>query len=196
MSDKVETKIYKYVDRNDTTYVEYWKIKTDPIKKTIVTESYRSNLKIYNVFQEELKDDGAYLTKYEDYNSNQKAIPSEITKNKVYKWTGTSSYSYSVTYEVENENIKDRMTKTRKQIGFENIEVSNKIYNTVKFLDLYKMEMLGLDLDYNMEQITFYAKDFGMVEYRRFIPNGNSIELELDKILTEKEFEELKAASR
>jgi hypothetical protein len=61
-------------------------------------------------------------------------------------------------------------------------------YETVKFMDEYEIKFLENGQNYEFYQFTYYAKDIGMVKYQRYHPDGTIIELELNDILSEKEF--------
>lgn len=187
-------KVFKYVDKYDPTNVEYWKVTTDPKAKTILTENYTSDFKKYNSFLEKYNSGGSQLIRYTDFDSQGDSIPSEIIHRDVYKWNDPNKYQYSVEYN-RNDTLA-KFTKTRIENGFQEITVKNKKYHTLRFLDEYKTSLPDHSLEYNFEQMSFYAEKIGMVEYRRYLPTGKIIELELHEILSEQEFKKLQAASR
>lgn len=49
---KAEVSVYKYVDKNNPKNIEYWKVTTDPKTNTILTESYTTDFRLYNIFEE------------------------------------------------------------------------------------------------------------------------------------------------
>ena len=63
-------------------------------------------------------------------------------------------------------------------------------------MDEYVIKLLDSKETYEFYQLTFYSKGKGMVEYRRYYPNGTIIELELTEILTEIEFEKLNSKNQ
>ncbi|MEE9432148.1 MAG: hypothetical protein V3V16_13950 [Melioribacteraceae bacterium] len=194
-SNKIETKVYKYVDKNDSTKIEYWKVKSIPKTNELKTVSYDSDFNIYNTFDEVITNDGAELIAYSDFEMNEsgesKEIKARVIDKDVYKWNNDKEYSYSVKY--ENKYGRFEFEKKRDKIGFETITVNGKEYKTVKFKDTYFINAIDQNDEYGFYQNTFYAENIGMVKYERYIPN-RTIELELAGILTEREFEKIKAS--
>lgn len=195
-----QVKIYKYVDKNNSENIEYWKVTTDPDTNTILTESYTTDFRLYNIFFEQLNEHGADLIKYADFVQNDKGqnirIDGSVVDKYVFKWTDTDKYSYSVKYKTADRG-NEQFTKERTKNSFETIIVNGIEYSALKFLDEYEIKSLEKAQNYEFYQLTYYAKGLGMVKYQRYFPNGLAIELELSELLTEKEFEELiKKASR
>ena len=192
-SDKIETKIYKYVDKNDSEKIEYWKVTTNPKTKEINTVSYDSDFNIYNTFDEIVTENGAELIRYADYEKNAfgKTVPinAEIVNKDVFKWNGDKEYSYSVKY--RNQYGRMEFLKKRTELGFEKIIVNGKEYETIKFKGDYFIKAIDQNDSYGFYQYSFYAKDIGMVKYERHIPN-KVIELELSELLTESDFHKLR----
>ena len=58
-------------------------------------------------------------------------------------------------------------------------------------MDEYEIKSPEIGENYEFYQLTYYAKGIGMVKYQRYHPDGTKVELELDGILTEQEFEKL-----
>lgn len=195
ISNKIETKVYKYVDKNDSTKIEYWKVTTIPITNEIKTVSYDSKFNIYNTFDEIIEGNGAELIAYSDFEINEKDERIEIKANvidkDVYKWNDDKEYSYSVKY--VNKYGRFDFKKKRVNIGFEKIKVNGKDYFAAKFRDDYLIHAIDHDVEHRFYQDTYYAKEIGMIKYKRKIPiQHETIELELTEILTEQEFEKIK----
>ncbi|CAM1349729.1 hypothetical protein [Tenacibaculum crassostreae] len=192
---KKEIKVYKYVDKNSPKNIEYWKVTTNPKTNKIMTESFTTDFRLYNIFEEELKTDGAQIIRYADFEVNDNGqntrISGTIVDKDVYKWNDNNKYIYSVKY-TSPKYGNEQFIKERTKSGFENITVSGTEYSTLKFKDEYEIKSLENDQNYEFYQFTYYAKGIGMVKYQRYHPNGTTIELELTEILTEKEFDELK----
>ncbi|WP_158850480.1 hypothetical protein [Algibacter sp. L1A34] len=197
---KKEIKIYEYVDKNNPKRIEYWKVTTNPKTKIILTESFTTDFRLYNIFEEELKVDGAKIISYTDFEKIDSGenirINGIIIDKDVYKWNDKNKYKYSVKY----KSLKygnEQFIKERTKNSFENIDVKGTNYSTLKFMDEYEIKSLDSDQSYEFYQFTYYAKDIGMVKYQRYHPDGTTVELELTKILTENEFKNLiKKASR
>lgn len=196
-SDKTESKIYKYVDKNDSTNIEYWKVTAIPETKELITVSYDSDFIIYNIFHELITENGAELIGYSDFEVNKKGdrkeIKAVVLNKDVYKWNGDREYTYSVKY--VNKYGRFDFIKSRVQSGFENITVNGKEYQAVKYRDDYQILAIDHNVEQRFYQDAFYVKDIGMIKYKRKIPIQHElIELELAEILTEEEFEKIKAS--
>ena len=97
---KKEIKVYKYVDKNNHKNIEYWKVTTNPKTNIILTESFTTDFRLYNIFEEELKIDGAEIIRYADFEKNDNGenirIDGTIIDKDVYKWNDKNKYKYSV----------------------------------------------------------------------------------------------------
>jgi len=196
-SNETETKVYKYVDKNDSSKIEYWKVTSNPTTNELKTVSYDSDFNIYNTFDEIITESGAELTAYSDFEMNDKGerkeIKAKVVDKDVYKWNGDKEYTYSVKY--VNKYGRFDFKKKRVESGIENITVNGKEYESVKFRDDYIILALDHDVEQRFYQDAFYVKDIGMIKYKRKIPIQHElIELELAEILTESEFEKIKAS--
>ncbi|NHF61619.1 hypothetical protein FK220_019875 [Flavobacteriaceae bacterium TP-CH-4] len=102
LTNKIETKVYKYVDKNDSDHFEYWQVTTYPDTKEIKTVSYDKEFNIHDSLLEVLKEDGAELVNYTDhyvYDSvKMTSSLSEVVNKDVFKWNGDKEYSYLVKY--------------------------------------------------------------------------------------------------
>jgi hypothetical protein len=195
-SNKAETKIYKYIDKNDSTKIEYWKVTAIPKTNELKTVSYNSDFILYNTFDEIITENGAELIAYSDFEVSQKGerkeIKAKVIDNDVYKWNGDPEYTYSVKY--VNKYGHFDFKKKRTESGFETITVNNKKYQAVKFRDEYIILALDHNVEQRFNQDTYYVENIGMIKYKRKIPIQHElIELELAEILTEQEFEKIKA---
>lgn len=188
---KKEVSVYKYVDKNNPKNIEYWKVTTDPKTNTILTESYTTDFRLYNIFEEQLNTKGAEVIRYADFeqsdNGQNIRVNGIIVDKNVYKWVDHNKYKYSINYKSPRYG-NGQVTKARTKNKFENIEVYGTKYATVKFMDEYEIKYLENGQNYDFYQFTYYAKGIGMVKYQRYHPDGTTIELELKDILTEKEF--------
>jgi hypothetical protein len=123
----------------------------------------------------------------------RKEIKAKVIDKDVYKWDGDKEYTYSVKY--VNKYGRFDFKKKRLESGIENIIVNGKEYEAVKFRDEYIILALDHDVEQRFYQDAFYVKDIGMIKYKRKIPIQHElIELELVEMLTESEFEKIKAS--
>ncbi len=191
---KKEVKVYKYVDKNDATRIEYWKVTSIPETNELKTVSYDWDFNVYNTFYEVMTENGAELTAYSDFEQNEKGewveIKATVIDRDVYQWNGNKEYVYSVNY--VSKYGRFYFKKKRAESGFENINVGGKEYQALKFKDDYLIYAITQGIEQRFYQDTYYAKHIGMIKYKRKIPVQHEfIELELTDILTEQEFEKL-----
>ena len=190
IGEKPITKIYVYVNPNNSELNEYWKVTSNPSNKSLLTESYDSNFRLYNKFEEVQTKNGYDLINYIEYEYQgtyaDQEIPSQVIEPEVYKFDLTEECKYIVKYKNMHGNFK--FTKYRKFDGRETISVLNKQYETTKFKDKYFIEAIDLNDNYEFEQTTYYSKGIGMVKYERNIPNEGQRILELNEIISETEF--------
>lgn len=190
-----EVKIYKYVNKKNPAFVEYWKVISIPETNELKTVSYNAELNVYNIIHEVITENGAELTAYSDFDLNRKGerteIKSQVIDKDVYKWNGEKEYAYSVKF--VNKYGRFDFKKKRKALGFEKIKVSGKEYMAAKFRDDYIILALDQGAEHRFYQYAYYAENIGMIKYKREIPiQHKTIELELVDILTEQEFEKIK----
>lgn len=194
IGQKKEVKVYKYVDKIKPENVEYWKVTTNPKTNTILTESYTTDFRLYNIFEERLDTNGAKIIRYSDFDQNDNGqnirIDGTVVDKDVYQWKDNGKYKYSVKYRSPKYG-NEQFIKERTKNSFENIKIKGTEYQTVKFMDEYEIKSLENEQNYEFYQFTYYSKDIGMVKYQRYHPDGTTIELELEQILPEAEFEKL-----
>lgn len=190
-----KVQIFKFVDKNNLKNIEYWKVTSNPQTNKILTESFTSDLRLYNLFEEEFKTDGTEIIRYADFEVNENGqnikIEGIIADDDVYKWSDNNKYSYSVKY-TNPKYGNELFTKKRTKNKFENININGIVYSTLKFKDEYEIKSLEKNQKYEFYQYTYYANGIGMVKYLRYHPDGTIIELELTDTLTETEFDKLK----
>ena len=185
--DTSTSKVYKYINSADSTLNEYWKVTYNHKDKKLTTESFRSDLTLYNKFEEEIVMNSAELSRYTDY-KNGKEIYSTVNKTAVYSDNNKTEYSYSVAY--TNKWGRFNFEKVRRFEALENITIKGITYKTAKFKDKYFTKAIDQNVEYDYNQTTYYAKDIGMVKYERFIPTGEVRILELDSIISVEAFDE------
>ena len=134
------------------------------------------------------------IIRYADFDQNDEGqnilIDGNVVDNDVYKWADDNKYKYSVKYKSPKYG-NEQFIKERTKNSFENINVRGTEYSTLKFMDEYEIKSLENEQNYKFYQFTYYAKDIGMVKYQRYHPDGTKIELELDIVLSEQEFEKV-----
>lgn len=198
INQKPETKVYKYIDPKNVEPDLYWMTKTNPLKKTLITESYNSNFKLYNSFEEYVEKNKAQLISYIDYegeyNTAQKEIIGVIKEDQVFNSDKSKAYSYRVEY--KNKYGRISYEKQRKFLEFEQIEIQGKKYQTAKFRDEYFIDAIDFDDKFGFYDISYYAKGIGKVKSIRYTATNEVLTFELEKILTEEEFNKIKNKAR
>ncbi|MFK7774729.1 MAG: hypothetical protein AB8F94_21500 [Saprospiraceae bacterium] len=191
INEKSEIKVYKFIDPKNIEPGFYWRTKTNPSKATLITESINSDFQLYNTFEEQIKNGKAQLINYVEYEeNNSKEIIAAIKEHQVFDSDKSKTYSYKVEY--KNKYGKMTSKKKRKFLGFETIEVQGKKYKTAKFKDEYFIELIDLNEKFGFDEICYYAKGIGMIKSERFIETNEVITKELEKILTDEEFNKIK----
>ncbi|PTX59735.1 hypothetical protein C8N46_10845 [Kordia periserrulae] len=195
VSSEGYTKVYKYIDKNDATKIEYWKVISIPETNTLKTFSYDAECNLYNTFTEVIKKEGAELIAYSNFEvdstGKRKEIKATVVDKDVYKWNEDNKYSYAVTYTRDYGHV--HFKKTRTASGFETITIKGEEYEAAKFRDNYIFYFLDHYTRQKFYQDAYYVKSIGMIKYKRKIPiQDQLIELELHEILTNDEFEKLK----
>ncbi len=190
-----EVAVYEYVNIENPSYSEYWKVITDPSAETLITESYRADFELYNTFYEVFDEDGAVLTSYIDYEKNSDGSIKEIVgtpkSDQVFRWDQAKTYAFSVDY--VNKYGRFEFTKKRTNLGMVDIIVQQEEHTVIKFLDEYFVHAIDQDDQYSFTQVSYYAKGIGMIKYERHIPNADPLILELHEILSESEFNRKRA---
>ena len=148
---KKEVSVYKYIDKNNLKNIEYWKVTTNPATNTILTESYTTDFRLYNIFEETITSKGAEIIRYVDFmkknNGKIERIEGTILSKDVYKWSDSTKYTYAVKYKrpIYGNEV---FTKDRTKNSFTDVNIYGKKYATVKFLDEYEIELQDRDQIY------------------------------------------------
>jgi len=185
-----DTKIFKYVNPTEPEFSEYWEVISDPYENSIITHSYNADFTKYNTFYEQYEDDGAKLVSYIDYEKTKdglwKEIKAETITDDVFKWERKNNYNFSVKY--VNKFGRFELTKHRKDLGFEEMEIMEEDVKAIKFIDHYMVSAIDQDDKYQFQQVSYYSEGIGMVKYERYIPNSGLRILELVEIMDETKF--------
>lgn len=185
-----DTKIFKYINPVEPEFSEYWEVLSDPYENSIITHSYNYDFSKYNTFYEQYEDDGAKLVSYVDYekakDGSWKEIKAETVDDDVFKWERKNKYRFSVKY--VNKYGRFELSKDRKDVGFETMEIMEEEVKALKFIDTYYVHAIDQNDKYSFQQISYYAEGIGMVKYERYIPNSGLRVLELVEIMDETKF--------
>lgn len=193
-ADAKEVAVYKYRINGSINEFEYWKVSAVPSQSKILTESFNSELRLYNTFEEIFDKDGAKLIDFIEYerltDGTEKVNKAIVVENEVYNWNKDQKCRYSIEYDSQYGKIK--MKKERIFESFEDLIIGNAQYKTAKFKDDYTFEAVKYKDVVKYYQYAYYTKDIGMVRYERYLPDGNERILDLEEILSEEEFIQVK----
>ena len=185
-------RIYKYVNKKDSTDFYYWKVKYNETRDELITEGYTKELFKFNYFVEKFNETGTKVTEFIDYQKLpiglSKSHVGEILEDDVFKWNDDIEYAYKVN--INGEYGKSTYFKERKFIGYEKVEINGKEFYCIKFLEDYKNIYHDQNDTIEFYQITYYAHELGMVKCTKYYYN-QVFDYNLTDILDEKEFESL-----
>ncbi|WP_405292173.1 hypothetical protein [Algibacter sp. Ld11] len=186
-------RVYKFIEKNHPDYSEYLKITIDPETNTVLTEKYLNNLWHFNSGLEKLNKTGTELIQYTDFwrksNGDTLTVEAKIIDKEAFRWDDKESvYEYSLNYTDPREGPLN-LEKSRILHSFKTITIDNKTYKTAMFLDQYTEENSSYQSS-GFYQHVYYAEGLGIVKYDTH-KLKTSIEMELNEILTEEEFNKL-----
>jgi hypothetical protein len=194
-----ETKIYKFVDQNNTSEIFYWVMTLDPANQSIRTDAYNKDFVKEDSFYEVLGKRGAKLKEYSVFGKNffgfLKEYKAKVLQNKVYAWNEKNPKTYFYEVEYVDQYGKTKFVKSRIFQRIDTISVQGKEYKAAKFEDHYQIDLIDKDDSYGFVQFSYYAEGLGLVKYRSYV-SGAVINAELVAILSETEFEKLKKSRK
>lgn len=184
-----ETKVYKFVNEDDSKHIIYWKIKLSENKDILYSDTYNSNFHLDNEFQEKITKYDSQLIKYTNYYEEvDYPVIAEIIDNSVYAWDTKYPTSYKVKFKVDGDVIV--LEKIRTFIGFTDKTYQNKKIKVKQFEDKYRVKVNGRKID-DTFNISYYAKGVGIIQFDMHSKDKIS-KMKLREILTEAQFEEMK----
>ena len=113
-----------------------------------------------------------------------------MTKSQVYNLDKLKPYNYAVEY--ENYYGKFTFEKKRQFLDFLDVTINGQLYQTAKFKDEYYINAIDQAEKQEFYQLTYYAKNIGMVKYERHMPKKDVAILELSEIMSESTFDSLR----
>ena len=187
-----EPRIYKYVNRADSTDIFYWKVIYDSRKDEMITEGYNLELFKFNYFVEKFEKNGTKVTEFIDYVKLpfglKRTFVGEIIEDDVFKWNDEREYSYKVN--INGQYGQSTLNKKRKFLGFEKITINGKEFDCIKFSEEYKNVYHDHNDTLEFYQITYYSKNLGMVKCTKYFYE-KKLEYVLTDILSDEEFSRL-----
>jgi hypothetical protein len=182
-----EPKVYVYVDRKDQLNHEYRKFSINQKRNILFTEYY-SGGEINKSIKEKITRKGIELIEFNTYERNDDGVlipvKAIILDKNVCKWKKGEEYNYTVKY--KGRYTTEVYEKRRINRGFEKLTLNGIEYEVMCIYDLGEINSEDVDEMY----VTYYAKNIGLIK-SYFEDHHNQIELDLMKILSEKEFDKL-----
>ena len=179
----IEPKVYKYVDENDKAHTVYWRLSTEKRKSGtyFVTRGYDSNKIQIEFFEEKITPEGLIVTNFTDIYDTKIQKKGRIDKNQVYLWKGVKPYIYKIYVDSGKYILEKKRTPSDKKITK---SFNGKAYSCIIMNDLYITRNIAFEsqfYDYNQE--TYYARDIGIIGYKRFFPDGTVYNFKLSQII-------------
>lgn len=185
-------KIYYFKCPQNPKKSQYWKISSSPKSNTLITEGFNSDLVQFEWFEEKYDSLGSKLINYKIIGRDS-IISATVEQDIVYLWQSSNYYSYQVKYNSPYGMIQ--FSKTRKFQRMDSLLVLDKMKEVIVFKGEYQFFNTSNNESFSYIQFSYYAKGIGFVKYERSIPINDTdyefINLELDSILTKKEWKKL-----
>lgn len=189
---KKETKIYQYVNANDSTDVVYWKVITNPKSMEIITYALNANFEEMNKYTEKIVEGGALLKEFIVYEKNLLGFKTEkkaeVLQRKVYSWNvkEVCVQSYKMKY---SEIGEIEIQKKREFQEIDSLSLNSKNYEVAKFIDTRKFIIPKYNETDDDTTYAYYAKGLGMIRYRTYSRRGIE-DMVFQRLFTPKEFEQ------
>jgi len=187
-----EPKVYKFVDANDTTNIVYWRLSLE-IKNNdtlFTTRGFNSQKQQIELFEEKITSKGALATNFIDIYDTKTLREGSIKENEVFLWNASTTYSYKI-FVKEGQYILEKLRTPTTQTVTR--EFDGDKFNSIVMKDLYKTRDIDSEeVMFTNKQETYYAKDIGIIGYKRWLPNGEVFDFYLDEIQSAENFKVIK----
>lgn len=167
---------------------QYWKMTRNGGELT--TEAFDASFIQFESFTEVVTGAGTTLKTYLSLDSKGDSLYHEIENREVVKWKENGPYEYSTKY--ENGNGVVFFTKQRQFLDTPMVHVLGRDYEALRFKGIYQFSREEDSVEYEYFQYSYYVEGIGMVKYERHYPDGDILTLELTRIYTEEEWNELR----
>jgi len=202
VADFMDGKVYEYKAVNDSLAPFYWYFRTTISRgDTIITSEYFDhNFVVQQLTNEEIVKNGVilndfYLYETDSLTGQQKRNRVRVEVDNVYPFEVTDStglFLYKVFWKDDSEpNQKYRLIKNRHYMGEDTYTYKGQSLPCVRFLnrELLEIEAVGFqEVTYN--SIELYAKNIGLVYFRKEIDRNIVQEYRLADIYDMAELEE------
>jgi len=199
-----EGRVYEYRPvNNDTLPVDYWYYSSHIVDKQLhfTGNYYNDRFQVQQFFREIQESDGMKLSDFILYdaleNGKQKQIKVEILERETFPSNyidSTKTFKMGVKWNIPSEQgtsislLRERKYIGRSQHAFRGEKYECAIFKTLENIEHY-VEDDGY-LEPSFPGIEIYAKDLGLIYYKKQLSDEVVIEYELYTTYTMKEFEE------
>lgn len=198
-----EVSVYEYHSVNkDSLQIEYWIYKTEENDTAtyLTGKFYDDQFYLLQSFTEEIVGNGSLMQDYFlyafDTTGNPIRIPTEILVPNVYPFEVQEAggiFLFKLKWNAESENATTTLIRNRRYIGKTNYLYKGKSQNCIEF-ELREIIDLHIEGDGHTEpELTgeeLYAKDIGLIYYKKQISESQVLEFELVDIYDLEKFEE------
>jgi hypothetical protein len=108
----------------------------------------------------------------------------------VFKWSDKGPYEYSIEFLNEYQQWIF-FNKSRGYIGKEDVEILGQKFDAIKFKGIYSFGLVGKEVECEYYQYSYYVREIGMVKYEKNFPDRKGSILDLTKIYSEDEWNEM-----
>ena len=209
VEDLNQPKVYYYKSEKELNRHLFWKLskKEENGVTYLITDAftYGQNGEIQKVeeIKERITKEGSFVVNYVQYEhddlGNTFKLNSTMKDSCVFKWEMTSDEKIDWSFRNESMIFPNYTRSISKKRSLENVEEKFEYKGENKPAVLFSDHLNtkytnintgSIDNAFEMDQISFYAKDIGMTKYTRKFEDGSDITFELYDILTMHEWNE------
>lgn len=185
VSDFETPKHYIFIDQNEEGLVHHMKMyyKVEDEDTIFYTEGLNQDLKLVEMFIEQVSDSGARMLDYYfvnyDKDSSGVRTESRVVNSGVYAFN-EKGFPLKWKVVINSGNGIEKYTKNRSYDRVATVDVLGERKSCVVLKD--EMEMKGGWGTNTYIQESFYAKGMGLVKYKRYFPGGYVADFQLMEI--------------
>ena len=194
LPDLTNSIVFKYECKEDASKIEYWKLTSNTLKKTLITEAYTSDFNKYEFFVEEFTDSGSKVTNFTSYYKNKsgevEVIKRRLKDTDVFMWTTDVDCHYSAEFvDKTYGQVSFSMYRTYEKEAV--ISVLGTAHPVLKYKCMYRTKIPETNYDYEYTQYMYYAKGLGLVKMEKTYPDGKTVVLELSEIISKADWDKM-----
>lgn len=183
IQDFIEPKIYKYEDYFDSNNIVYWMLSTETRNSEtyLITRAFDKNHKQFEFFKEQITTNGTVVTSFTDIYDTDSETIGVVESNNVFYWDNNSLCFFRIRVSDENYIFEKKRISADYKL---NKSFKNQDYKCLVMNDTYIIRDLKTEEEtYKYDQKTYYAKDIGVIGYKRFFLDGTMQDFRLTQII-------------